>query len=209
LNPPQRVYSAFFLYAMAMGGLFPRLGELQQALGLNERALGLALIGTATGTLVSLSLASRWLDRIGHRRVLILGIPLVAAAFALASCAGSGLTLFLLLLPAGLCIGAVEIVINLEADRVEHQVGCRIMSRAHAFWSMGFFGAGLLGAVAPGGHGGVGRRRSAPAADRLRAGRAPARQPWRQAPPLGPTQPQHRDAGGRHTGGHAARRRGH
>ena len=146
VNPPQHVYSAFFLYALAMGGLFPRLGELQQALGLNERALGLALIGTATGTLVSLSLASRWLDRIGHRRVLMLGIPLVAAAFALASCAGSGLALFLLLLPAGLCIGAVEIVVNLEADRVEHQVGRRIMSRAHAFWSMGFFSAGLIGA---------------------------------------------------------------
>ena len=146
LNPPQRVYSAFFLYAMAMGGLFPRLGELQLALGLNERALGLALIGTATGTLLSLSLASRWLDRIGHRRVLMLGIPLVAAAFALASRAGSGPALFLLLLPAGLCIGAVEIVVNLEADRVEHQVGRRIMSRAHAFWSLGFFGAWLLGA---------------------------------------------------------------
>ena len=40
----------------------------------------------------------------------------------------------------------VEIVVNLEADRVEHRLGQRIMSRAHAFWSIGFFGAGLLGA---------------------------------------------------------------
>ena len=37
---------------------------------------------------------------------------------------------------------------NLEADRVEHQGGRRIMNRSHAFWSFGFFGAGLLGALA-------------------------------------------------------------
>lgn len=147
LSPPQRVYSAFFLYAMAIGGIFPRLGDLQLALGIDERTLGLALIGAATGTMVSLTLASRWLDRIGHRMVLMAGIPLLALAYAAAAWATGPLALFLLLLPAGLCIGAVEIVVNLEADRVEHQLGQRIMSRAHAFWSIGFFAAGLVGAA--------------------------------------------------------------
>lgn len=146
MSPPQRVYSAFFLYAMAIGGIFPRLGDLQRALGIDERTLGFALIGTATGTMVSLTLASRWLDRLGHRTVLMLGIPLLAAVYAAASWASGPLALYGLLLPAGLCIGAVEIVVNLEADRVEHQLGQRIMSRAHAFWSIGFFAAGLIGA---------------------------------------------------------------
>ena len=50
--------------------------------------------------------------------------------------------LFALLVPAGLCIGAIEIVVNLEADRVEHQTGRRLMNRAHAFWSFGFFAPG-------------------------------------------------------------------
>jgi MFS family permease len=145
---PARVFSAFFLYAVAMGGIFPRLGDLQLALGLSERSLGLALIGTASGTMVSLTLAGRWLERLGHRLVLLAGIPLIALAYAAASHAGSALALYLLLLPAGLLIGAVEIVVNLEADRVEHQLGRRIMGRAHAFWSIGFFGAGLLGAAA-------------------------------------------------------------
>lgn len=141
-----RVFAAFFLYAVAIGGVFPRLGELQRALGLSERELGLALIGTASGTLVSLTLAGPWLERVGHRLVLVAGIPLIALAYAVASHAGSALALYLLLVPAGLCIGAVEIVVNLEADRTEHQLGRRIMSRAHAFWSIGFFGAGLAGA---------------------------------------------------------------
>ncbi|MGB1895298.1 MAG: MFS transporter [Candidatus Puniceispirillaceae bacterium] len=38
-------------------------------------------------------------------------------------------------------------VINLEADRVEYRLGYRIMNRAHAFWSLGFFGTGILGAI--------------------------------------------------------------
>ena len=41
-----------------MGGMFPGLGEIQRALGNNERVLGQALIGTASGTLISLTLAS-------------------------------------------------------------------------------------------------------------------------------------------------------
>jgi MFS family permease len=147
LTATQRVYSAFALYAMAIGGIFPRLGDLQRALGIDERTLGLALIGTATGTLVSLTLASRWLLRLGHRRALLWLIPTIAAVYAAAAWASGAWVLYALLVPAGLCIGAVEIVVNLEADRVEHQVGRRIMSRAHAFWSIGFFAAGLIGAA--------------------------------------------------------------
>ena len=146
LEPRRRVFAAFFLYAFAMGGIFPRLPELQRAMGATEGALGLALIGASTGTLVSLSLAGRLLDHIGHRRALLALTPAMAGCYALASFATAPWVLFVLLLPCGLCIGAVEIIVNLEADRVEHQGGRRIMNRAHGFWSIGFFVAGLSGA---------------------------------------------------------------
>ena len=58
LPPERRVYAAFFLYAFAMGGIFPRLPEIQRGLGVAEGAFGIALIGTACGTMVSLSLAA-------------------------------------------------------------------------------------------------------------------------------------------------------
>lgn len=146
IEPRQRVFAAFFLYAFAMGGIFPRVPELQRAMGATEGALGLALIGASTGTLVSLTLAGRLLDRIGHRRALLALTPAMAACYALASFATAPWVLFALLVPCGLCIGAVEIIVNLEADRVEHQEGRRIMNRAHGFWSIGFFVAGLFGA---------------------------------------------------------------
>ena len=146
LKPQTRVFAAFFLYSFSLGGIFPRLGDLQRAMGIAEGALGLALIGTAVGTLISLSFASRILERVGYRPALLCLTPLLALLFALASFAGGPLVLFLSLVPAGLCVGAIEVIVNLEADRVEHQTGRRIMNRAHAFWSIGFFSAGLIGA---------------------------------------------------------------
>lgn len=146
IEPRQRVFAAFFLYAFAMGGIFPRVPELQRAMGATEGELGLALIGASTGTLVSLTLAGRLLERVGHRRALLALTPAMAACYALASFATAPWVLFALLVPCGLCIGAVEIIVNLEADRVEHQEGRRIMNRAHGFWSIGFFVAGLFGA---------------------------------------------------------------
>jgi MFS family permease len=142
------VFAAFFLYAFSLGGLFPRLAELQRSMGLGEGELGLGLIGAACGTLLSLTFAGRLIERVGHRSTLLALLPVLPVFYALAAHASGALALFLCLLPAGLCIGAIELVVNLEADRVEHHGGKRIMNRAHAFWSFGFFGAGLFGAMA-------------------------------------------------------------
>ena len=110
-----------------------------------EGALGLGLIGTPVGTLVALTFATPILERIGFRRALLAAIPLMAAAFAVAVHAPDPLTFFFLLVPVGLMIGSIEIILNVEADRTEALVGRRIMNRAHSFWSIGFFAAGLAG----------------------------------------------------------------
>ncbi|WP_077035350.1 MFS transporter [Pelomonas sp. KK5] len=144
----RRVFAGFFLYSFGYGGFAPRLGELQRTMDVTEGQLGLGLIGAAVGTLLSLSFFGRLIERIGHRRILLVVPTLVPALFAVASHAQGPLSLFLILLPAGLLIGAIEVVVNLEADRVEHAQGKRLMNRAHAFWSFGFFSAGLLGALA-------------------------------------------------------------
>jgi MFS family permease len=145
--PPQiRVYGAFLIYSFCMGSIFPRLPDLQHAMGVAEGALGLSLIGTAVGTLISLTFAGPLLDKIGYRRAILCLIPLLSVAYAVAVLAPNPVALFFMLIPVGLVIGCTEIIINLEADRVEHQIGRRIMNRSHGFWSTGFFTAGLIGA---------------------------------------------------------------
>jgi MFS family permease len=146
--PPQfRVYGGFFIYSFCMGSLPPRLPDIQRAMGIEEGALGLGLIGAALGTLISLSFSGPLLERVGYRRSILTLIPLLSLLYAIASFAPGPLAFFLLLLPVGFVIGGIEIILNLEADRTEHLIGKRIMNRAHAFWSFGFFSAGIISAL--------------------------------------------------------------
>ena len=147
LAPHQRVFAAFAIYSFALGNLFPRLPDIKRAMGIEEGALGLALIGTSTGTLIALTLAAPVIARLGHRQALFNLLPLMSLCFAIAVHATGPLALYFLLIPAGLTMGATEVIVNVEADRVEAALGRRIMNRAHAFWSFGFFAAGLFGAA--------------------------------------------------------------
>jgi MFS family permease len=146
--PPQfRVYGGFFIYSFCLGSLPPRLPDIQAAMGIEEGALGFGLIGHAAGTLIALTFLGPILERIGYRRSILALIPLCAILYAVASFAPGPVEFFLLLLPVGLVIGGIEIILNLEADRTEHLIGRRIMNRAHAFWSFGFFSAGIISAL--------------------------------------------------------------
>lgn len=149
LNMPHqmKVYAVFFFYSVTLGGIFPRLGELQHSMNAGESALGLGLLGFAIGTQFSLMFAGAFIEKIGYRNLIIAAVPLLGAAEVAASMAPSIPVFFSCLIVAGLAIGSLEIVINLEADRTEQLIGKRVMNRAHAFWSFGFFAAGIVGAV--------------------------------------------------------------
>lgn len=146
MDAPKRVFVGFALHAFAMGNIFPRIGDVQQAMGVGEGALGLALIGGPVGTLLALTFGGPLVEKIGHKAVVIFGVLTVSILYALAIWAPSPPVFFLMLMPIGACIGAIEMVINLESDRVEYATGRKIMNRSHAFWSLGFFAAGMFGA---------------------------------------------------------------
>ena len=147
LQPHHRVFAVFAIYAFGLGQIFPRLPDIKFAMGIEEGALGLALMGISVGTITALTLSTALVTKIGHRIAMLALVPAMALFFAIASFANDPLAFFFLLILAGLCIGAVEIIINVEADRVEAGMDRRIMSRAHAFWSLGFFGAAAYSAI--------------------------------------------------------------
>ena len=146
-KPQWGVFISFGLYSFAFGALFPRLGDLQLQLGISQTILGLSIIGISLGVQISLIIAGRIIDIIGFRRSMLWGVPLVSLSEIMAATARAPIHLFTALFFTGLCIGLIEVAVNLEADRVEHQLGRRIMNRSHAFWSFGFFLAGLSGAL--------------------------------------------------------------
>ena len=114
---------------------------------LSETQLGLSLIGLPLGVQLSLLVANRIVNYFTLAQVMNAGLIMIMASYTAAALVGTPIWFFFALLFAGLSVGALEVAVNLEADRVEFGLKQRIMSRSHAFWSLGFFVTGLFGAV--------------------------------------------------------------
>ena len=146
IKPHYRVFACFFLFAFSLGALLARLPDVQSNLGLDKAQLGLMLIGMAIGSLVSLSLGARWVDRMGARLTAFVTVIGTTFCYALIPWLPSAYLVFGTLFVAGVLAGLLEINLNLEADRIEAQINKRVMNRAHGMWSLGFFVTALIGA---------------------------------------------------------------
>jgi MFS family permease len=92
LQPHHRVFAAFAIYAFGLGQIFPRLPDIKFAMGIEEAALGLALMGISVGTITALTLSTVLVTKIGHRIAMLALVPAMALCFAVASFASGPLT---------------------------------------------------------------------------------------------------------------------
>ena len=145
-NPKYAVFVSFFLYSFSLGTLFPRLGDLQTQMDIDKATLGFALIGLPLGVQITLLFADRIVRRFNFRFILMVGIPLLGISQVVVALSEGPYTFAGILMLGGAAIAVIEVAVNLEADRVEAYIGHRIMNRSHAYWSFGFFGAGIVGA---------------------------------------------------------------
>lgn len=140
------MFISFFIYAFSLGTLFPRLADLQIQMEIDKATLGFALIGLPLGVQLTLLIADRIVQKIKFPIILIFGITVLSASQCFAAIFPNPIFFTGILVFGGAAIAIIEVAVNLEADRVEAKVGKRIMNRAHAFWSFGFFAAGIVGA---------------------------------------------------------------
>ena len=146
-NPHQIVFVGFFIYAFSLGAMFPRLDDIQTSLEIDKAELGLLLLCIPLGLQITLLFADRLVRAISLKNVICLGIPSICfTQFAAVAVNQIAFFAFFLII-CGAFVAVVEVAINLEADRVEHTLGSRIMNRSHAFWSIGFFSAAVVGAL--------------------------------------------------------------
>ena len=141
------VFLFFFLYSFTFGMIFPRIGDLQLQMGIGESILGLALSGLPIGVQIALLLADKILSILNFNLAVSLSISILGFFLLMASFSLEPWSFFVFLLFAGFAVGIVEVAVNIEADRVEYKIKKRIMNRSHSFWSLGFFSAGLVGAI--------------------------------------------------------------
>lgn len=147
IKPQLVVFVGFFIYAFSLGAMFPRLDDIQTSLAIDKAELGLLLLCIPLGLQVTLVFADRLVRAIPLRNIICIGIPSICF-MQFAAVAINQISFFaFFLMVCGAFVAVVEVAINLEADRVEHALGSRIMNRSHAFWSIGFFSAAVVGAL--------------------------------------------------------------
>jgi len=143
-------FAAFGLFWGTWGAALP---ALRDAAGIDEAALGAALLCVGLGALPAMLLTGRAVDRFGAR---IAGLLLVALALAGVLAAGLArdlVTLCVGMLLVGATSGAADVAGNALAGLAEKRSGGRVITISHAVFSsfvvVGSLGAGaLLGAGA-------------------------------------------------------------
>ena len=128
----------------------PHIPEVKHHLGLTDASLGLALLGPAVGSIISMPLIGRATTRYGSGRV----TAVLAFASYLAIC-GPGLArnlgeLFAALVLWGIVAGGLDVAMNSQAVQIETSYRRPIMSSFHAYWSIGTVLGTVLGSLGAG-----------------------------------------------------------
>jgi predicted MFS family arabinose efflux permease len=139
----------FAFSGVAIASLLSRVPQIRDALHLSPRALGLLLLMTAVGSLVSLPLAGTVVHRIGAARTVSVmavvspaGLAVVAIGIEVGpAMVGAGLFVF------GFGAGQWDVAQNVEGAAVEQRLGRTVMSRFHAAFSVGTVAGALVGAA--------------------------------------------------------------
>lgn len=123
-------------------GLIP---ALRDKLGLAPLQISLLLLSGGVAGLLGMQLGGRLADRMGARRIVLAAFPLLIAGPVVMALAGSLGVAIVGLLLVGFGNGLIDVSMNALGVQVEAARRIPIMSRFHAFWSLGnFVGAALV-----------------------------------------------------------------
>lgn len=142
------VMALFFVYSFGISNWLIRIPDVQHMLGLEPAQLAICLIGMPVGLVISMAFSGLVVERFGAANAIRYGFIFLIAALLLPPLAGNATWLFFALVAVGLSMGAVEVGVNVAADRIGVALGRTIMSRCHGFWSLGLMAGGAVGSAA-------------------------------------------------------------
>ena len=146
------MFGHFFVLGAATATWSARLPAIKEALHLSDGGLGLALFAVPAGSVLTLMLSGRIVDRFGAARVMRIAGLLVAAALVLIGVGPQIRNLPVLVVALawfGMVAGLLDVSMNTCAARLEVAYGRPIMSSLHAGYSIaGLAGAGIGGIFA-------------------------------------------------------------
>ncbi|MFC6616459.1 MFS transporter [Deinococcus radiophilus] len=141
------VSALFFGYGLLFATLGLNMPGLRDALTLSETQLGFGLLMVSVGSLLTMPLTGRWAERWGSHRLTRLGAGLTFASLLLPffSTSLSGLLLAFGIL--GLFNGVLDVALSAQGVTAEKAAERPLMSRLHAFYSLGGLSGALLGGL--------------------------------------------------------------
>ena len=135
----------FAVNGMLIGGYGGSLPSLRERLDLSSTQIAVMLFAGGLAGIVSMQVGGRLADSIGAKRVVLAGLPILIAAAVVLAFAPSYPFAVLAGLLMGLGNGAMDVAMNALGVQVEAARRAPIMSRFHAFFSVGnFVGAGAV-----------------------------------------------------------------
>lgn len=141
--------AVFLLFGVLIGTWLSRIPAVKDGLGLDNRALGLALLGWPLGSVTASLLVPRALARAGSKPFIAVTSITSAGALILPGLARGAGELAAAGFVFGVTTGALDIAANTHGNAVESAYGGSVFSRLHASWSAGaFIGAGIGAAAA-------------------------------------------------------------
>lgn len=134
----------FFVHGMLFASWAAHISQVKARLGIDDAALGVALLGVPIGSVSAIGLIAYLVPRLGSRRMVQLVLVGYCLSGPLVGLAGSVPALFGALLLWGAFQGGLDIAMNTQAITVERAVARPLMNGMHAWWGIGAFaGAGI------------------------------------------------------------------
>lgn len=135
----------FAVNGMLLGGYGGSLPSVRERLDLDATQIAIMLFCGGLAGIASMQVGGRLADAIGARRIIFGGLPLLIAAAVVLAFAPTYPVAIIAGLLFGLGNGAMDIAMNALGVQVEAARRRPIMSRFHAFFSIGnFIGAGVV-----------------------------------------------------------------
>jgi MFS family permease len=142
--------ACFLVHGLVVSTWVSRIASIKTTLHLGDGALGLALLGTAIGSVTAIPICGALVGRFGSRRMAQWTATGFCVSLAVIALAQDGRTLFAALLVYGAMAGANDVAMNAHAVATEKLLGTPTISRFHSMFSIGGIAGAGLGAVIAG-----------------------------------------------------------
>lgn len=133
------VGALFAINGLVIGAWAGVLPALRSRLGIDAGTLAVLLFVVGVAAVVSMQVGGRMADRVGARRVTLTVLPLMMVGAGVLAFATSFPVAVVAGVLIGLGNGATDVAMNALGVAVEKARPMPVMSRFHAFWSIGSF----------------------------------------------------------------------